>query len=890
LTMEPERWERIQALFHQAVAQSEQERRSFLEAECAGDPGLLEEVEALLEEDRLESLLDRRLPTVAGRLMGEPPHAVGAGASFGSYRVLDVIGRGGMGVVYLAERPDLGHRVAIKVLQDASLSPARRRRFAREQRALAQLNHPSIAQLYDADVLPDGTPWFAMEYVEGIPLTEYCRQRRISLNDRLHLLRAVCEAVQHAHRHLIVHRDLKPSNILVRDDGAVKLLDFGIAKELESPGMSVDQTRTGLRLMTPAYAAPERLRGDRVGIHTDVYALGVLLYELLTGRLPFDLTGCTPAEAERIILHDRPLKPSWAVMRTADPGGVAFTATGRRAWADLDVLCLSAMHGDPQRRYPTVDALLREIDHYFAGEPLEARPDTLGYRAGKFVHRNRRALSAAGVVLAFVLGLVGFYTARLATARDAALSEAARTQRIQHFMLDLFRGGEGEVGPADSLRVATLLDRGVMEAGALEQEPEVQAELLHTLGGLHQELGRLERADSLLQVALDRRRALHGPDHPDVARTEVAIGDLRLDQARLEEAERWVRRGLEGLETRLPADHAFVTEAMTVLGRVLQARGEYDPSITVLEKAVRLRERKSGGNDPELAASLRELGNTHFYAGHFPEADSIFRRVLALDRQLHGDRHPLVASDLVNVGAVLHEWGRYEEAERRYREALERTRGFYGNDHPRTAENLTMLSRSLIFQQKLEEAEEELGKALGIQERLLGPDHPLVASTVNELGSVALLGDRLDEAEEAYARVVRIYREVHDGDHFVIGVAVSNLASVSLRRERFRRAETLFREAVRLFSETQAPDHLNTGIARIKLGRALLRQRRFEDAARESLAGYEIVASQSDPGVSWLQSARADLVAAFDSLGRPERADRFRAELAEPAAGLQGPE
>ena len=378
--MDSARWDRIQALFHDAADLPGDERHAFLTSACGEDRELMADVLVLIEEDTQGfPLLDGGVARISHQIF----HGVAAPAQLGRYRIKSLLGEGGMGVVYLAERDDLGHLVAIKVLRDAWMSPARRERFASEQRTLAQLNHPSIARLYDADALPDGTPWFVMEYVEGVPLTEYCARQACSIEVRLRLFRDVCEAVQHAHLHAVIHRDLKPSNILVRADGDVRLLDFGIAKQLDRFDAPVDQTRTGLRLMTPAYAAPEQIRGERVGIYTDVYSLGVVLYELLPGRLPFDVTGMTPGEAERMLLEKEPEKPS------------AIAPKGEASWSDLDVLCLTAMHKDSQRRYRSVEALIRDIDHYLAGEPLEARPDTWGYRAGKFVGRNRRSVTAA---------------------------------------------------------------------------------------------------------------------------------------------------------------------------------------------------------------------------------------------------------------------------------------------------------------------------------------------------------------------------------------------------------------------------------------------------------------------------------------------------------------
>src|SRR5438034_1243277 len=753
--MDAARWERIQVLFHEVADLPGPAQRAFLETECRDDPALMAEVLGLLEEDaRGESLLDRDVANVAGQVLeqGIPPALLDQ--DFGPYRMQRMLGEGGMGVVYLAERADLGSVAAIKILRDAWLSPDRRERFASEQRTLAQLNHPAIARLYDASTLPDGTPWFVMEYVEGVPLTKFCEEHASAMPQRLRLFRAVCEAVEHAHRHLIVHRDLKPSNILVKPDGSVKLLDFGIAKQLDSLEGPVDRTRTGLRLMTPAYAAPQQILGEPVGIHTDIYTLGVVLYELLTGRLPFDLANRTP-----------------------------------------------------------------------------------GYAA---------------------------------TARNAAVAEAARTQRIQRFMLNLFQGGDEAVGPADSLRVVTLVDRGVQDARSLDAEPAVQAELYETLGSIYQKLGKLDRADSLLRTALAQRRALFGSDHAETAKSLVALGSLRVDQAEYKEAERLIREGLEMSKRQLRPGHPAIASATVALGQALEESGQYQEGIKVLEQAVRLRSAAGGTPTAELAASMRELANTHFYAGHLAVADSLDRLVLAMTRTLNGERHPLVAEDLINLGAVQQEWGHYKEAEQYYRQALDITQAFYGPNHYKTAAGLTVLGRALRFEpQGNDEAARLFEQALVIRERVFGKVHPQVASTLNEMGGVALARNRFAEAEVLARRVLAIYRTVYGGKHAFTGVGVSNLASVYVAQQQYARAEPLYREAIEIFTESQGAEHLNTGIARIKLGRTLLRQRRYAEAVRETLAGYEILAKRTDRGVSWLVDARKDLVVAYDSLKQP---------------------
>ena len=606
--MDSTRWNQIQALFHEAADLPLLQQRAFLQSACRDDDDLMADVLALLEEDaRGSSMLDSDVAHVAHELLDEACLPVMKSKEFGPYRIVRVLGEAGMGVVYLAERTDLGHHVAIKILRDAWLSPARRERFASEQRMLAQLNHPSIARLYDADTLQDGTPWFVMEYVEGVPLTEYCAANDCSIEERLKMFRSVCVAVQHAHAQAVIHRDLKPSNTLVKSDGSIRLLDFGIAKQLESLDVPVDQTRTGLRLMTPAYAAPEQIRGGRIGIQTDVYSLGVILYELLADRLPFDLSNRTPGEAETIVAEQEPEKPSARAKRT---NGIPSPATrslsaSKSSWADLDVICLTAMHKDPQRRYTSVEALIRDVDHYLKGEPLEARPDSLHYRVGKFVSRNRRAVGAAAFVFLAILGLVVFYTVRLTRARNAALAEAARTQRVQRFMQNLFQGGDEEAGPADDLRVVTLLDRGTQQAKILDADPAVQADLYEEIGDSYEQLGKYDQADSLLNLALEKRRAIYGPDSAESAESLVALGILRKDQGRLEDAERLVTEGLDIRKRHLPPVHPALAKASATLGRVMVARGEYVQAIPILEAA--LRQQSAQGQPPPTSWELWEI-------------------------------------------------------------------------------------------------------------------------------------------------------------------------------------------------------------------------------------------------------------------------------------------
>ncbi len=888
--MDAERWERIQTLFHEALDVPAARRRAFLEAEC-DDPGLVGDVLALLEEDaRGDSLLDRDLAYVAGEVLdGSVPPL----RSIGPYRVLSVIGQGGMGVVYLAERDDLGRRVAIKVLRDAALSPVRRGRFAREEQTLAGLNHPSIARLYDADVLSDGTPYFVMEYVEGVPLTAYCETHRCTIPERLRLFREVCEAVQYAHRQAVIHRDLKPSNILVTEEGPVgarraspKLLDFGIVKQLEALDTPADQTQTGLQLMTPGYAAPEQLRRKPVGVYTDVYALGVILYELLTGQLPSDLSGLTPGQAEAQILKHEPEEPSVKVQE-ADEGSLGpadSSSLSKQAWADLDVLCLTAMRKDPQRRYPTVEALMRDLDHYLKGEPLEAQPDSLRYRTGKFLRRNRQPVAAAALVIVVIMGLVAFYTWRLAEQRNRARAEAEKAEEVSEYLISLFEANDPFAAGTDSLNVRTLLRRGTERAEALAGQPAVQAQIFDVLGQIHTQLSQYDRADALLRKALALRRRT-GDDPLDVAETLVNLGVLFNGVGEYDSAEVYMREALALYEEHLPPGHPALAATLNKMGVILNRQGNYEEAEVLYRLALSIQRDVYETPHKDLNFTLNNLAVNQFDQGNYAAAGYYFRRSLAMSRIIFGPNHPQTAVDLANLGVLLDTRGNYAAADSMLTEALRIKRLHLGNDHYETAFTLTQLGGMLRRKGDYDRAEAYLREALAIEERVLGPGHRNTAVTLNHLAlTLQEQGDYV-AAEPLLRRAVAIFGESVGEQHPYTAITRCHLAHLFHLKGKDAEAERLFRECLSVLEAALPADHDILAIQRGKFGALLVAQSRFAEAEPLLVESYETLRARFGSDHPGTREAAQRLVELYEAWNKPDRADTYRGVLATAAEG-----
>lgn len=729
----PEDWQSIQAVFADALELPPAERTAFLDLRGPRQADLRAEVESLLTaHDRAEAFLAEPGVTVVSPGLATPSLL---GRRLGAWRPVELLGRGGMGTVYLAERADglFEQRAALKVVKRGMDTDAILGRFVRERQILARLNHPCIAHLLDGGVTDDGRPYFVMEHVEGIPLTRYCEERFLGERDGIRLFLEVCRAVAYAHRKLAVHRDIKPSNILVSASGSVKLIDFGIGSLLEGDGTTGEKTLAGgaVRPATPEYAAPEYLRGESVSTSADVYSLGVVLDELLTG---------TPARLD------------------GEP------APGRRLERDLDTIVATARHPDADRRYSTVEALQRDLQRFLDGRPIEARADSTLYRAGKFARRHRFGVAAAAgfaLFLAAAAGAIGVQSAAVARERDRAELRATEAQEVADFLVGLFEGADPQREPG-TRTARELLDLG---AERLEDEPLgnplTRARLLETVAGAYQQLRFLDSAERLFEQAVELREREQGPEHPDLLDPLLGLARAQMWSIRYAAAESTLARAAAIAERRPEPGSGELWRILILQGNLHLVRDSPQAAETVFRRALSLQERREAV-DRGRASLLNNLGVAVESQGRLDEAERIHRRALDVRRAAHGRDHPAVAQSLVNLGRVALGRGEHAVAEQVLQEALAIREEALGLDHPGVAEILQLRAEARLRQGRPEVAEIDLRRALRVREARLGARHPVTALTRFDLARVLSRGSGHDEAISLVEEAVAAFRESKD--------------------------------------------------------------------------------------------------------------------------------
>ena len=787
------------ALFDRALDLPPEERAAFLEEACGGDAALRRTVEELLR------FADGEEGSGGGRFLeGAPPGLDGllrqiaeddlaasegklAGRLFGPWLLERELGRGGMGLVYLARHTETGKAAAVKLVPPAAASARLLERFEGERRALAKLPHAGIAGLLDGGVGEDGTPYFAMEYADGEAITAYCDGRRLGLRERLALFRQVCEAVQAAHQRLVVHRDLKPSNVFVVEEGGrplVKLLDFGIAKVLaDDRDEEGAVTATGERLMTPAYAAPEQVTGGVVTAATDVYALGVLLYELVTGRGPYrgDASGpaalAAVAEADVVRPSTAVARPSTAVARTAragsaaEEGGVEEASAGppaglperrrlaQRLRGDLDAILMRALRKEAEGRYPTAQALSDDLARYLASRPVMARRGSSGYRAAKYLRRHRLAVGAGlAVALALVVGLtLALWQARVASASaEESRLQAQRAEETLAFVLGLFERVSPEVAQGEAVTALELVEDGREQVEQLEREPLVQASVLATMGRLYHSLGAFPEADSLHRRALALRRSHLGPAHPDVAESMYDLADALLRRGSFEEAHDLYEGALRIREVALPPTDIRVLASLRALAFSHYGSRAYAAADSLYQIVLRRWAGPEWEAHPERALAVAAYGDVFLAKGEAAKAEALYEEALGVLKDALGEEHPEVADLHYRLARALMERDAAEAAGH-FRDALSAYLRIYGERHSKVAMVRYTFATLREREGDASEAERLYRASAATYEQSLGREHPWSAYPLDMVGRLLLGEGRYAEAERDLRRAREIY-------------------------------------------------------------------------------------------------------------------------------------
>jgi serine/threonine protein kinase/Tfp pilus assembly protein PilF len=746
----PDRWRLIAPILEEALDLPPERRSAYLDRACGGDTGLRAEIEALLNADtEAGAFLDA--PVDLSALGPLPDTPAVAGTTIGPYRVVREIGRGGMGVVYEAEQQRPRRPVALKVILGGRHVDAEAvRMFQRETDSLARLKHPSIAAIYESGSTEEGQHFFAMELVQGRSLSEFLDEKgaarsRADVRLRLDLFRKICAAVAYAHQRGVIHLDLKPSNILVLETPGVavpeiKVLDFGLARITDpDAGGATAVTAFGRIQGTLPYMSPEQIRGrrDEVDVRSDVYALGVILYRLLAGRLPYDLDGREITEAARIVCEEPP-RP----LGSAADGAARFDH-------DLTVVALKTLEKEPARRYAGVAALDEDVARYLDGRPILARPPSAAYQIRKLVTRHRVPFAAAAALLVLLVGFavaMALQARRIAAERDRASREATTALRVSDFLTDLFKVSSPNEARGNAITAREILDKGVEKIGSeLADEPEIQARLMLTMGNVYSSLGLYKKATPLLEKSLEMRRRLLGEDNPD---TLEAMDDLAFwyeMQGRASEAETIYARLLEARRRLLGEDNPDTLEAMYGLAGTYRDERRFSEEETLRRQALETKRRTLGEDNPGTLMSMVALANSYASQSRYADAETLYRQALERIRRVMGNDNPHTLGTMRILANLYRAQGRHAEAERLYRETLDGERRVLGEDHPQTLAATNDFAALFKDQGRYTESSALYREALRRERRVLGEDHPDTANTLYSLGCLsALRGSRVE--------------------------------------------------------------------------------------------------------------------------------------------------
>lgn len=859
--MTPDLWKRVKSIYQAALDRPRAEREVYAREACGEDAALLAEVLALLAAPQDAS---GPIGGIVGEAAAELDMALEDHERIGPYRLLGVIGRGGMGHVYLAERADdeFEQRVAIKMANWLGGGRELTERFQLERQILANLEHPNIARLLDGGRTAAGVPYLVMEYVDGESIADYGKSGELSLPARLELFLKICEAIQYAHQQLVIHRDIKPSNVLITQDGTPKLLDFGIAKLME-PGDDAALTRADSRVLTPQYASPEQLLGAPVTTSTDVYGLGLLLYQLLSGTLPFDLSSKTSPEIQELVCQTEPAAPSRAAADTGDRPRAAYLK------GDLDNIVMMALRKDPERRYTTVKEFADDIRNYLEDMPVKARSDSWAYRSGKFLRRHRLAAAATVAVVIGITGLTAYYTAQLAAERDRALEERRVAENTTNFLVDLFNVASPEESLGATITAREVLDQGAVKIrDELKEDDTIRARMLHTIGRVYERLGLYDDAQTLMEEAVTLHRQVLAP-------TDRMLIDSLNELAWLYYRREDWNSAKATAEEALALQHAVAGRDVPEMARTLNHLGtityyldDYEGSLGYYQRAIAALDHPDWLESDLRGTTLNHLGIVYATLSRFDEAEAVYEESLAIRRKVLGEEHPATATAYVNLGAFYTSTNQYDRALEYARRGLEIDRATKGDDHVDVAYDLNLLGSISMNAGDPEAALPYLQDASRIWRSAAGPNHSRYARSLDLLSDAYRQLERFDEAERDGLIALRILTESYGPDHTLTANPQYTLGKIYLDTGDLGRARSHLADALRIRTDALGMNNSEVWNAMHMLAKTELAGGDPEAAlarTREAISLIETAGLTGMQVYSWLVDLRESCESALET-------------------------
>ena len=821
--MDTDKHEKIFEVFNAALELPADDRLAFVATKFGDDDQATTEVLELIESHEgassflLDSPADLATEALAENSLTNIRKKIGA------YKIEKQIGFGGMGTVYLAARDDeqYDQKVAIKILKRGMDTDQIIKRFKYERQILAELNHPNIAKLLDGGTTAKGLPYFVLEYIDGLPITKYCETHGLDLNKRLRLFREVCGAVSYAHQNLVIHRDIKPGNILVTKEGIPKLLDFGIAKVLQSDSDLTELTMTGERLMTPKYASPEQARGGQITTASDVYGLGVLFYELLTGKLPYDLKTKTSQEIEQIICDQEPSLPSSEFkVKTSKTNHEPKTLSPKLLKGDLDNIALMALEKEPDKRYSSVDEFSKDIERYLEGMPIDATAHTFAYRTAKFVKRHAIGVTLAALISTLVVGFA--ITSRIQANQIA--SERDRSEKVVSFMRDIFKGNDPANAKGKEVSARELLDKGIVKIESeLANQPDVQASLLDTVGQVYQSLGLYDKSKNLFEKALKNQREYFGNESREVADTLLNLSDVERIKADFKKAEKYVNESITIRHKLYGRESTEVVAAINLLISINVDNKDFVAAEKLSIESIELSEKLYGSESPEAVSGYHNLASVYLSKGETEKAEANARKAVEMSKNVFEKPHAAeIEANIALARLLIFRKQNFTESKKLLDRARDLGETVYGYFHPKTVWILTNYAGFYFEDKQFENAIETSNKILEVQRKLYGNDHPQIASALTEKGSFLFHAGRLDDAEDVWNKALKLRRKTLGTDHPYTTRVLGNLGLVKYEKKEYRAAAEVFRNSLAIQRKTLKPSNPQIGFSLVGLGKSLV--------------------------------------------------------------------